>query len=583
MATSHDEKKTRTQDTLCDPGPPVVTTFERETLDEKGGHNGTDTRPTQDDDADAHSFGNSTIADDDDVERNRPQLERTFTPRPPPVKVPRSKRRGLFARFALVAEVTDPVDYNRKVKWFITAIVAFSAIAAPAGSNIFFPALEQVTRDLNTTETITNLSVSLYMLSMAIFPLWWSAFSEAAGRRTVYLTSFAIFILFACLAAVSKSIGMLIVMRMLSGGAAASVQAVGAGTIADVWEVRERGRAMGIFYLGPLMGPLIAPILGGLIAQRWNWRATLWTVAIYGLITWIFIFFALPETLKSTKNLAEEAAAEETQSKATPIRPTLSRRSTQEVVAKRSKQYLTKVRIILIDPLKALAYLRFPAVLLTVYYASVTFGSLYLLNVSVQYNFAKKPYEFSTIIIGLMYIPSSIGYISASLVCGRWMDTIMRREAIRANRIDENGRLKYVPEDRMRENAWLGAILYPAALIWYGWSVDKGVYWIVPAIANFFYGVGSMMIFAMATTMLTEFMPKKSSSGVAVNNFVRNIFSCIGATVGVPLINSIGSGWVFTILGIWAASSSAVIWAMRRFGPRWRLSMMRKLDDSTQE
>lgn len=61
-------------------------------------------------------------------------------------------------------------------------------------------------------------------------------------------------------AAKSSTIAMLIVMRILGGGAAASVQAVGAGTIADIWESRERGRAMGIFYLGPLLGPLLAPV-----------------------------------------------------------------------------------------------------------------------------------------------------------------------------------------------------------------------------------------------------------------------------------------------------------------------------------
>jgi multidrug resistance protein len=117
---------------------------------------------------------------------------------------------------------------------------------------------------------------------MAIFPLWWSAFSEALGRRSIYLVSFILFFLFGILSAVSKSIAMLVVMRMLSGGAAASVQAVGAGTIADVWEPKERGRAMGIFYLGPLCGPLFAPIIGGALAQRWNWRATLWFLVIYG-------------------------------------------------------------------------------------------------------------------------------------------------------------------------------------------------------------------------------------------------------------------------------------------------------------
>lgn len=120
------------------------------------------------------------------------------------------------------------------------------------------------------------------MLSMAIFPLWWSAFSEASGRRSIYIVSFALFILFAVLSAVSRSIGMLVIMRMLAGGAAASVQAVGAGTIADIWESRERGRAMGIFYLGPLCGPLLSPVVGGVLGQHWNWRATQWALAIYG-------------------------------------------------------------------------------------------------------------------------------------------------------------------------------------------------------------------------------------------------------------------------------------------------------------
>lgn len=89
-------------------------------------------------------------------------------------------------------------------------------------------------------------------------------------------------------------------------------------------------------------------------------------------------------------------------------------------------------------------------------------------------------------------------------------------------------------------------------------------------IASFFFGMGSMIIFSMATTMLTEFMPKKSSEGVALNNFSRNIFSCVGTFVTVPIIDAIGNGWIFTILGLVCFASSGVIWAMRVFGPRWR-------------
>jgi multidrug resistance protein len=313
------------------------------------------------------------------------------------------------------------------------------------------------------------------MLSMSIFPLWWSSFSERLGRRTIYLASFVLFVVFNCLCAVSSSIAMLIVMRMLSGGASASVQAVGAGTIADLWEPRERGRAMGIFYLGPLCGPLFAPIVGGLLAERWGWRSTMWFLAAYGALTVIFIFFALPETLVVRKPVLPDVADNDM----TPVSRPVSRVSSRQVVGVTTR-WLKMLKIVFIDPLKIVLYLQYIPVLLSVYYASIAFGSLYVLNVSVEDTFGKPPYNFSTIIIGLLYIPNSMGYVVASLFGGRWMDSIMQREAKKANRYDEKGRPIYRPEDRMRENAWLGAFLYPAALIWYGWSVDKGVFWLVP-------------------------------------------------------------------------------------------------------
>ncbi|KAF9891938.1 hypothetical protein FE257_002901 [Aspergillus nanangensis] len=488
----------------------------------------------------------------------------------PAVEVPRLKRRGLLGQLTLLAEVENPKAYTRKKKWFVTFIVAVAGITAPMGSSIFFPSLSQVSKDLNTTTTITNLSISLYMLSMSIFPLWWSSFSERLGRRTIYIVSFILFTIFNIISAASDSIAMLIVMRMLSGGASASVQAVGAGTIADIWDPHERGRAMSIFYLGPLCGPLFAPIVGGALAQRWGWRSTLWFSAVYGGITLIFLVFALPETLFVAKDpLPDRPTSEEEHE---PIGQRLSRVSSRQVV-NMTARWLKVLKIVFIDPLKIVLYLRYPPVLLTVYYASITFGSLYVLNVSIEHTFGSAPYNYSTLIVGLLYIPNSVGYIVASLFGGRWMDKIMLREAKKAERYDENGKLIFHPEDRMRENAWLGAIIYPAALIWYGWAADKGVFWLAPMIANVFFGVGSMLIFSMVTTMLTEFMPKRSSSGVALNNFMRNIFSCVGSFVTAPIIDAIGNGWLFTILGLVAFASSSVMLAMKIFGPRWRKSM----------
>jgi multidrug resistance protein len=425
------------------------------------------------------------------------------------VVVPRGQRRGLFANLAVIAEVTEPHDYTRKRKWMITFVVAVAAAAAPMGSSIILPALGDITVEFNSTPTVVNLSVAMYMLSMSIFPLWWSSFSETLGRRTIYLSSFVLFLIFNILSAVSTNIAMFVVTRLLSGGAAASVQAVGAGTIADVWEVKERGRAMGIFYLGPLCGPLISPILGGVLTQELGWRSSQWALAIFGAALILFILFCLPETLATRKPPVQAAEAEvEADVNEKPVndgsRPPLGRATTTQSVAIKSKTYLSILRRAFLDPLRIILYLRFPAVAICVAYASITFGSLYMLNISVQRTFSGAPYNYSVIIVGLLYIPNSMGYFLASLFGGRWVDNIMHREARKAGRFDERGRLKFIPEDRMKENAWMGALMYPSALIMYGWTARYGVNTAAPMIANFFFGIGSMLIFALVSDTFSE-------------------------------------------------------------------------------
>lgn len=515
-------------------------------------------------------------------------LSRSTTILPDAISIPRSHRRGLFSHLTLIPEVTNPTHYARRTKWFLTSLVAFCAMAAPMGSAIVMPVLQDIATAFNATHTITNMSVAVYMLSMSIFPLWWSSFSERLGRRTIYIVSFMLFIVFAVLSAISTNIAMLIVFRTLSGGAAASVQAVGAGTIADLWETKERGRAMGIFYLGPLCGPLFAPIIGGALGAGLGWRSTQWFLVVYGGITLLFITFALPETLhrcekdiSALQNNASTPQDPEAQTSTpspidnepptTTTTPSLHQTQTRTSTIHRTKTLLTQLRIIFFDPLLIITWLRYPPVLLTVYYASITFGCLYILNISIQSSFAAAPYNFSTLILGLLYIPNSAGYLLASFFGGKWIDRIMAREARKAGRYDERGRLVYRPMDRMRENAWIAAVLWPVALLVYGWTVRFGVHWLVPMFANFFFGIGSMLIFALVSTMLTEFMPRRAASGIALNNFVRNIFSFTGAMVADPALSRIGNGWLMTVLGLWSlVTGCAALVAMGRWGEGWR-------------
>lgn len=241
--------------------------------------------------------------------------------------------------------------------------------------------------------------------------------------------------------------------------------------------------------------------MGGVLTQELEWRSSQWALAIFGGALILFILFCLPETLAARKPLIRAAEADVeanvNEKSSNELRPPLGRTTTTQSVAIKSKTYLSVLRRAFLDPLRIILYLRFPAVAICVAYASITFGSLYMLNISVQRTFSGDPYNYSVIIVGLLYIPNSAGYFIASLFGGRWVDNIMHREARKAGRFDERGRLKFIPEDRMKENAWIGALVYPSALIMYGWTARYGVNTAAPMIANFFFGVGSMLIFAL--------------------------------------------------------------------------------------
>jgi hypothetical protein len=63
-----------------------------------------------------------------------------------------------------------------------------------------------------------------------------------------------------------------------------------------------------------------------------------------------------------------------------------------------------------------------------------------------------------------------------------------------------------------------------------------------------------------------------------VNNFVRNIFSCVGALIAAPLISAIGYGWLCTIIGLVSLISGiCVIMSMKIFSEKWRVDMDRRM------
>ena len=88
-----------------------------------------------------------------------------------------------------------------------------------------------------------------------------------------------------------------------SSPSSSAVIAIGAATLADIYEPHERGTMMGVYYSAPLLGPSIGPILGGGLTQGLSWRAVFWFLVIWGGVIFSAFLFLFKDTFRKERSL----------------------------------------------------------------------------------------------------------------------------------------------------------------------------------------------------------------------------------------------------------------------------------------
>jgi multidrug resistance protein len=146
---------------------------------------------------------------------------------------------------------------------------------------MFAPGVEDVMIEFkSTSQILASFVVSIYVLGYCVGPLIVAPLSEIYGRVPVYHVSNVLFVVFTIACAVSSSLSMLTVFRFFAGVMGSTPLSIGGGSFGDMFKVEERGAAIAIWSMGPLLGPVIGPVAGGFLAQRAGWRWVFWVITI---------------------------------------------------------------------------------------------------------------------------------------------------------------------------------------------------------------------------------------------------------------------------------------------------------------
>jgi multidrug resistance protein len=426
----------------------------------------------------------------------------------------------------------NPKNWSKKTKWGATIIVSAFTFISPVSSSMAAPALGNIGRDLGATnQTVLTLSLSIFVLAYAVGPLFLGPLSEIYGRVIILQSANAFFLAFNIGCGFAQTIPQLIVFRFLAGLGGSAPLALGGGVLSDLYHAHERGRAISIYSLMPLLGPAVGPIAGGFIALTTTWRWCFWSTSILTVVVQAFGLIYLRETYaprilgKKAKRLRQETGEQAWRTQFEKLSPTLG----------------NALRTAFVRPFRLLGTQ--PIVQVMAVYQAYLYGLLYLVLTSFPIIF-RSVYGFNSGIAGLNYISLGLGFFIGTQIGAVLTDRIYRRKLKQNNGVGK-------PEFRIPLMI-PGACLVPIGLFIYGWTADAGVHWIAPNIGSFIFSLGSIMTFQGTQTFIVDSYQTYAASAIAACTTLRSLAGFGFPLFASSLYDALGLGWGNSLLGFLA-------------------------------
>lgn len=182
--------------------------------------------------------------------------------------------------------------------WFIILVIAFPQLS----ETIFAPLLPFIVDKFETTQTLSQMSLSLYFLGFAFGVLFWGSLSDYIGRKRALLLGLFCYSLGSFLLYTSTSIYILLFYRIIQAFGAASGSAISQTLLRECFtEEKERVVAFSTISAALAWTPALGPFFGGQLLSFFGMESVFLFLAFLG----VGIFFCTSRVLKETHQRTE--------------------------------------------------------------------------------------------------------------------------------------------------------------------------------------------------------------------------------------------------------------------------------------
>jgi len=188
-------------------------------------------------------------------------------------------------------------------RFLITLAVMSSTLIQVLDTTIVNVALPHMQGELGATSDQISWVLTSYLVSSAICMPLTGYFADVLGRKRFLLICISGFVIASALCGISTSVAEIVAFRLLQGVFGAALVPLSQAIMADAYPPEERGKAMAIWGLGVMVGPVAGPTLGGWLTEVASWRWTFYINVPVGALSLFLAMQFIPETRKRERRM----------------------------------------------------------------------------------------------------------------------------------------------------------------------------------------------------------------------------------------------------------------------------------------
>jgi EmrB/QacA subfamily drug resistance transporter len=178
----------------------------------------------------------------------------------------------------------------------VASVVVVGAIMSILDTTIVNVALATLGRELHSSLSTIQWVSTGYLVALAVVIPMTGWASERFGARRLWMTVVALFVLGSALCGLATSSTELIAFRVLQGLGGGMIMPAGMTILAQAAGPQRIGRVMSVVGAPMLLGPILGPVIGGLILEGLSWRWIFYVNVPIGALALVLAWRVLPRS-----------------------------------------------------------------------------------------------------------------------------------------------------------------------------------------------------------------------------------------------------------------------------------------------